>query len=272
MDCRPLELDLTSPFGTYQLSAWQRIARIIAQKIHWKPLVNLVRQLGSLRSCKIADVNVYGHQFRLLPQQNRCDKLVLGYPHLFDKEERLSIKEFLNDKDAKTFLDIGANIGAYSAYAAFIGASKVVAVEAEPTMFKRLSFNLPDMNIMKLNLAVAEEEGILPFYLHPKNSGENSLVPNDGEKIEVPAKTLKQIITDNFKTAPAVMKIDIEGMEYKVLNKFFEEADVSFYPKMILMEYIHSADVLKLLLENGYEEVKKTKLNVIVVRGDDNRS
>lgn len=263
-----MALDLTSPFGTYQLNSKGRIARQLASKISCKPIINAIRQLGGLRSVEVADVDVYGSQFRVRPQANRCDKLVLSEPHLFDRKERMAMKDFFEKKDFPRFLDVGANIGAYSAYAASLGVNKIVCVEAEPTMFKRLTFNLPSKNITKLNRAVAEEEGVLPFYVHPINSGENSLVPNGGERIEVAALPLKQIITKHFEAAPTAMKMDIEGMEFKVLNKFFDEADKSIWPEMILMEYIHSKEALDLLFENGYKEVERTSMNIVVVKDD----
>lgn len=263
-----MALDLTSPFGTYNLSSRARIARELAQKTKCKKLVNLIRQLGGLRSVEVADIEVYGSQFRVMPQLNRCDKIVLGYPHLFDKKEREALKDFFEKKDYPTFLDIGANIGAYSAYAASLGVGKIVSVEAEPAMFKRLSFNLPNRNIVKLNRAVSDAEGVLPFYVHPTNSGENSLVPNGGERIEVAAMPLKHIITKHFESAPTAMKLDIEGMEFKVLHKFFEESDKSIWPEMILMEYIHSKYALEILLQKGYKEVEKTGMNIVVVKDD----
>lgn len=261
MDKQFLAIDTSSPFGTYKLDCRRNAARCLANRFRSKPIINLIRQVGGLRSCKIADVEVYGAKMRVYPGMNRSDKIMLGMPHIFDATERKLLAEKLSKTPNPSFIDIGANIGAYSAFVNGLGLNtKIIAIEADPEMFARLNFNLPD-NVVKLNIAVADKEGVLPFYLNDNNRGENSLKDSGGRKIEVPAKTLKQILDEQGVYKPTAIKIDVEGMEDIILSAYFEGLDKSRYPEIIICEHIHSENHKDSILLQNYQAMFSSKLN-----------
>jgi FkbM family methyltransferase len=265
MDSKLLEIDTRSPFNTYKLDCRRNLARKLALKFKSKPVINFIRQIGGLRNCKIADVEVYGTKMRVYPGMNRSDKIMLGMPHTFDANERRLLAEQLAKTPNPSFIDIGANIGAYSAFASGLGLNvKTVAIEADPEMFARLNFNLGD-KVTKLNIAVADKEGVLPFYLNDHNRGENSLVASNGRKIEVPAKTLKQILDEQGIERPTAMKIDVEGMETVILKAFFDSVDSSRYPQLIISEHIHNNIEGSEVIKTAYKVVFSTKLNNVYV-------
>ena len=260
------EVDITSKFGTYQLGCRSSLARRISNRLHTKPLINLVRAIGGLRSCKIADVNVYGGRMRVYPGLNRSDKIMLGMPQMFDCRERKLLAEALKETANPIFVDIGANIGAYSLFVNSLGLnSRIISIEADPEMFARLNYNLPD-NIIKLNMAVADKECTLPFYINERNRGENSLIDSGGKKIEVPAKRLSKILEENNVSKPTAFKIDVEGAEYIILSKYFEETAPENFPDLIILEHLHTQDLQGILAGYGYKPLLKTKLNIVMTK------
>ena len=122
-------------------------------------------------------------------------------------------------------LDVGANIGWYSLIAAKYGAN-VHAFEPDPLNFKLLNENI-DINhysskIQAHQLAVSDQESILPLYLYPdKNRGRHSLHAIDGcEKIDVKTIRLDDFITEQSLAIDKIrlIKMDIEGHEYPALK------------------------------------------------------
>jgi hypothetical protein len=74
---------------------------------------------------------------RLYPDGNVCEKRVLFTPQYFDPLEREMLAGRL--REGFRFIDIGANIGAYSLFvAAKAGPSaRILAVEPQPEVFAR---------------------------------------------------------------------------------------------------------------------------------------
>lgn len=138
----------------------------------------------------------FGARMRLHPYNNNCEKKVLFTPQFFDPEERALLASRL--KPGCTFLDIGANIGAYALFvAAFAGpGARILAVEPQPDVFDRLTYNIaqnPFGTVKAVACAVADKAGELTLFVDPRNRGESSLKivgTNEGAQIRVPAVTL----------------------------------------------------------------------------------
>lgn len=264
MDSAGLEIDSVSTFGTYPLGIRQQIAVNLTRKTNSKRMINIIRALGGLRQCKIADLEVYGAKMRLYPARNRSDKILLAKPHIYDLKERQALAEHLQNSHKPSFIDIGANIGAYSIFVNNLGVNaKIISIEADPETFECLQFNSP--RTTNLNMAVASKEGVIPFYINKNSRGENSLIEGVGTtKIEVPAKRLVQILDDNDVWQPSALKIDVEGAEMDILGKFYEEAPRTRWPQIVLMEYFHEDEVVDLLVSKGYKELLRTKMNIVL--------
>jgi len=138
------------------------------------------------------------------------------------------------DRDVRTFVDLGSNVGYFTCYAmdrinrrdAF-----GLAVDANPKMAAETKFHVesndwinvaPLWNVVGFPLDVAEGS----FYLNPSNiSGSattlNPNIPAKGEqkKIDVPTIDLNKAWRDHAGDRPVdVMKVDVEGFEVKVLE------------------------------------------------------
>jgi FkbM family methyltransferase len=208
------------------------------------------------------DVVRFGARMRLLPYNNTCEKRVLFTPNFFDLKERTLLSRELPIDGI--FVDVGANIGAYSLYASFaVSGAKIIAIEAQPDTFNRLTYNISQneiSNIKALNCAIANRNGEILLFINDRNSGESSIKVCDGgslRSIKVPAVTLQKIITDEGLSRIDAIKLDIEGAEDIVLQCFFDEAPKYLWPQLILIEnsaHRWGFDLLALLEGHGYVE------------------
>jgi FkbM family methyltransferase len=124
------------------------------------------------------------------------------------------------------FLDIGANIGIFTILAALIVGEKgkVVAFEPGTENFARLESNirvnnLPNVAAFKSALGEENSHGQL-FVDRPAASlVPSETPPREGETVE----SVEIVNGDDFRKAqglpfPRIVKIDVEGFEYKVLR------------------------------------------------------
>lgn len=268
----------TRPYGTYAPTGL--VARIAEQTGRlsygsWggRRLSLLLRRIaiGLLRGAPL-DVERYGARMRLYPYNNNCEKKVLFTPQFFDPTERAILKAHLSP--GCTFIDIGANIGAYSLFvAAFAGPSaRIVAVEPQPDVFDRLSYNIalnPFHTVKAVACAVADKAGELTLFVDPRNRGESSLKivgTNEGAQIRVPAVTLLDLVRGEGLTRIDAIKLDVEGAEDLILEPFLREAPPALRPGLILVENgvdQWQLDLPKLLESHGYRERARTRLNLV---------
>ena len=120
-----------------------------------------------------------------------------------------------------TFVDIGANVGNHSLYAAlFLGAARVIAFEPNPLAYRLLVQNVlvngleQVIDLSRLGVGVgAREEGGYSMERRRRNLGGAKMLPGESGKLRVlPGDTLLE------GEAPALIKIDVEGMEMAVLE------------------------------------------------------
>jgi FkbM family methyltransferase len=125
---------------------------------------------------------------------------------------------------AMTFVDVGAQVGYFSATAAaLVGpAGAVHSFEPDPDCFSLLHRNAQAYPWVRVhNSAVADFTGEASFYRSPKRgeSGWGTMFDEDGEraKIGIGVRTLDSWMTAEGIGKIDVVKIDVEGAEYRVL-------------------------------------------------------
>ncbi|TXN26289.1 FkbM family methyltransferase [Methylobacterium sp. WL19] len=270
------------PFGTYAPRGL--VARITDRTVTLSGKSWAGRRVGFfLRRLAITmlhgrplDVERFGARMRLHPYNNNCEKKVLFTPQFFDPEERALLASRL--KPGCTFLDIGANIGAYALFvAAFAGpGARILAVEPQPDVFDRLTYNIaqnPFGTVKAVACAVADKAGELTLFVDPRNRGESSLKivgTNEGAQIRVPAVTLLGLAQGEGITRIDAIKLDVEGAEDLILEPFFREAPVSLHPRLLVIEdgtAQWQIDLVGLLEARGYRQIARTRLNLIFERG-----
>ena len=151
---------------------------------------------------------------------------------------------FINNQlyEGEVFIDIGANVGAYSLVASrLVGRSgKVIAFEPVGTIFQRLSENISlnkITNIVAEKRAVLDKNGITDIYLSDKqNMGMSSIFhfnPESGKSEKVEAVSLDDYIEKRDISRINLIKIDIEGSEMLAI-KGMQRIIERFHPKILI--------------------------------------
>jgi FkbM family methyltransferase len=241
-----------------ELAAIRAIGHRLPPIPHATAIINRVLKPLYLRKPRSHVVaTAWGLRWRVNPAE-AVDGGILFYPHLFNRVEFGWLTTQLRATD--TFVDVGAHIGAFSLRAATLCA-RVIAVEANPAMFAILKENI-EMNglaIAAVNIGASDRRERLAFHLQTRNNfGASSFVTNHGKA----SVTLECAPLADIAPNADVMKIDIEGMEYKALRPYFEVCK----PRVIIMEAPDETDALRLCRSVGYRLEARTTENVLLVR------
>ncbi len=147
-------------------------------------------------------------------------------------------------------LDIGAHIGVFSLYASILNSNiKIIALEPEPENYELLKHNLKQnhcKNVITKQVALVaspqchpdcspdevqdEMEGslssnntnVVKLYLSP-DTHTHSITSKTNDSIEVPATTLEKLIKQNKLDKIGLLKMDIEGAEFPILQNMEHE-------------------------------------------------
>jgi len=223
-------------------------------------VANLLKHVYNRRNRDNEITKVFGKMMELNPSE--CvDGELLFYPHLYDRKERKFLASYLKAGDV--FIDIGANIGAYSLFcSSLVGKDgRVISIEADPFNAARLrkNINLNKLdNILVSEIGLSDKNEFLKFYqqMSGNRGGSSFIGSNDLTVIEVSCTTLKSIYEKMEIKECAVLKVDIEGFECKVLKHFFSQCDSAWHPRAIILEvnpmYESSKFLPKILDENRY--------------------
>lgn len=124
------------------------------------------------------------------------------------------------DLENTNVIDIGANVGMFSLYAAYLGAKKVIAAEPAANTFNILKENVESSKFQNIQiyknavLNIAGAKVNLP--LQP-DSGHNSLFKPSENFETVETITLSNMISQLSTDGDIILKIDCEGSEYDIL-------------------------------------------------------
>ncbi len=185
-------------------------------------------------------------------------------------EPRISrwVASRLNPGD--TFIDVGANIGYFSLLAATrVGSDgMVLSVEACPEIYRHLAANLRRnrvKSVSAINVAASSARGRLKLYRGIESNGGSTTTISDGSGDcpyeEVDALPLHEIVTDAQVQRLKLIKIDVEGAEYDVLQgaaKILERAPVGLeilvelHPSLLEKQNKSAGDVIALMQAHGF--------------------
>ena len=187
---------------------------------------------------------------KLLPKQveihgatvvlNPTDPVVSGALH-FGVYEKAETRFFQSAcRDGMTFLDVGANLGYYTALAArAVGPNgRVLAVEPDPDSFGYLEQTIAANavgNVQAFPVAASDAPATLPLYISTDNRGDNRLYASgeDRPQVEVAARPLDALLRENKIDTVDLIKIDVQGYEPKVIAGLRETITAS--PNLTLL-------------------------------------
>jgi FkbM family methyltransferase len=155
----------------------------------------------------------------LVATHGRCGVSALVNAHgLYDYNNMTLLKRLL--VQGGVFVDVGANVGAYSLVASEQPRARVLAYEPHPATFALLQENLrrnERTNVLASCAAVGDEVGTLSISDTPGSSTTHIATGEEGAVIKVPVVRLDVELERRELIADAI-KIDVEGFEYQVLR------------------------------------------------------
>ena len=144
----------------------------------------------------------------------------------FSNKDYDAIQAILDTNKIESMIDVGANIGNISLYAASNSQAKVFAIEANLKTFsylqKNINLNKMEKSISAHNVAIGDKVGTIMFE-NKRSDDMNSVamssaeISNNPSVITVPITTLDDLFLDKLKSVD-LLKIDIEGYELFALK------------------------------------------------------
>jgi FkbM family methyltransferase len=264
------------PFGAFAPNSGQARAIAFARGFDPGPMSKLAASIAkrliwpSLKGP--LDVTTWGIKMRLDPRRNITEKRLLLSPSRFELEEREILAATLKPGDY--FVDVGANVGAYTMWVAkLIGPQgRGIAIEPQPSVLSRLTANItlnPDFNVTLFPCGAGPEETTMRLSVGSSNEGGASLATAEGgsDGVEIAIRPLLDMVKEaNFPRIDA-LKIDIEGFEDQALLPFFASAPQDLWPKLIILERSEGTwkgDLLGQLKACGYVNRHATKRNHVM--------
>lgn len=149
------------------------------------------------------------------------DGLIAGniYTGLFDFQEMAFMAHFLREDDV--FLDVGANVGVYTLLAAGFCRAKTIAVEPIPATYQDLLINLRlnDLHTVVRTecVGLGDERATVRFVSSSNAAWSHVASPSEehAETVAVDVVPMDELVDE---VVPTMIKIDVEGYEYAVLN------------------------------------------------------
>ena len=268
------------PWGTYRPRGWGRfwlaVSRLFPDGWLWRRLAFAARRLARWTLTGPVDTCVWGHRLRLYPDRSVSEARILFMPGAWDRPERELLTRLMSP--GGIFVDVGANVGAYSFWVLSLldGSVRVIAVEPDPSLVRQLRYNArlngvgDRMQIVEA--AVAGYSGTGTLTLNPRNSGQNLLAREEGpaEAASIPVRvaTLMDVADEAGLACIDCLKVDVEGREADVLDPFLSAAPRSRWPKSLIVELNRGPDsgresreLVDRLTSRGYRLTRRTAMN-----------
>ena len=177
-------------------------------------LLNLTIPRHGMRSARI-----FGSRFEL-----DISDLIQRYVYFgtFERDDTRTIAEFL--RSGMTFVDVGANMGYYTALAGSrVGPEgRVFAIEPDARAFAQLTSLIATnhLNARAFNFGLGEENGVEPLYPSPADNNTPTMVAHDGltPTAEVRIRKLDDCLDEWEVERVDLLKIDVEGWEPRVFK------------------------------------------------------
>ena len=266
-----------SPWGRCRPSGWGgfwfRASRAFPAGWPWSRFALLARRLARRSLHGPVDTRLWGLRLRLYPDRSVSEARILFLPRSWDRVERGLLREWI--EPGFTFVDVGANAGAYSFRVLSLAGEggRVVAVEPDPALARQLRYNVgingagERMRVVEAAVSAVRGEGTL--LLASRNSGENRLVGEGDSRpiaenapvaedagtgnaadsgsaadarnstVPVSVTTLADLVAEAGLDCIDCLKVDVEGHEGDVVRPYLSGAPRSRWPRHMIVELAH---------------------------------
>jgi len=163
---------------------------------------------------------------------------------------------------APKFIDIGANLGVYSLVSAYCSKVEVTAFEPQLKLCQLLETNSKHLKledkICVRNIALSDKAGVAGLITNSYDVGQAQINTYTRTEKIVNVSTLDLEISKLSSEQIALIKIDVEGHEYNVLNGATELLTFRKIPIILELNFLEhlqsSLNSFELLKQLGYEE------------------
>ena len=216
------------------------------------------------------------------------DPVVSGaiFFNIYEKSESHFIKSICYE--GMNILDIGANIGYYTALFSQLAGDRgsVIAIEPDLESYKYLSKSINSFNyknVLSFRLAASDIKQKLPLFISKENRGDNRLYSTNQKRnsIMVDCITVDELLEENKIENLDLIKIDVQGYEPKVLKGMLNIVRSSkklillseFWPEGILQAGESPKEFLTMLRKMQFQlfELKKDGFLVLLKPSKDNK-
>jgi len=176
----------------------------------------------------------------------------------------------------KIFLDLGAHIGSYSIELAE-NFHSVHSFEPNPTVYNHLCANVAlkrlSNRVFPHRVALSDNKSKQPYYERSKDGGGNGIEvvrENDKHSFFVESKCLDDY---SFDKEIGLIKIDIEGHEYKAILGAYETLKNSYFPPIIFESWAqnthpeYSQEILLEIRDKTFDVLKDYGYTVKSISG-----
>ncbi|MEM9681068.1 MAG: FkbM family methyltransferase, partial [Bacteroidota bacterium] len=138
------------------------------------------------------------------------------YVKLLEFEDMAFLLHFLREQDL--FMDVGANVGAYSILASYFNKCRSIVIEPISSSFRFLCKNVDLNNLNNLieshNVGVSSSSGRL-FFTTNEDTTNHVIIDRDDSNKSISVYTLDHIANNKI---PLLLKIVVEGYEWFALE------------------------------------------------------
>lgn len=190
---------------------------------------------------------------------------------MFKSHEPITTKLFSKELyEGMTCLDVGSNIGYYVLLESrLVGdTGRIISIEPSPTNFKYLEKNLAlqnNHNVECYNFAAGDKEGKVRFFVNNKSNGckvlrEGQVHPHEdlGTIIEVPVRTLDNLVDELELSRLDLIRMDVEGYELhilkgmkQILKKFQPQIQLELHKRQLGID--GTKEFFEIIQELGYD-------------------
>jgi FkbM family methyltransferase len=198
----------------------------------------------------------------------------------FEDEETRWVKRLL--RRGMTAVDVGANVGYYSALAAeCVGPTgKVIAFEPNPSAFERLRGWIESNALAHakcFQIAISNAPGRLALYIPPPSEHHNNanLISGGvgGSSVIVPVQTLDSMLETLAIDRVDFLKVDVEGFELRVMQGAERSVEAGkirailaeFHPVTLSRGGTSTEELLRWLQDRGFQLRESTPTNRLLI-------